>query len=73
MTDFGFASFYKKDDGLTDILGSPLYMAPEIQEVQKYDSKVDIWSLGIIFYILLSGKPPYSGKTKEEILENIKK
>jgi serine/threonine protein kinase len=33
MTDFGFASFYTKDDGLTDILGSPLYMAPEIQEV----------------------------------------
>ena len=68
ITDFGFAQFYDPEKGgLTDTLGSPLYMAPEIIKKVKYDYKVDVWSLGVISYILLSGKPPFNGKTKDEI------
>jgi calcium-dependent protein kinase len=67
MTDFGFASFYNPKKGLDEVLGSPLYMAPEIVNRQKYDSKVDIWSVGVIAYILLSGRPPFMAKSKEEI------
>lgn len=69
ITDFGFAKCYDPSnfEGLDDVLGSPLYMAPEVVKKLKYDTKVDIWSLGIVTYILLSGRPPFSGKTKDEI------
>jgi calcium-dependent protein kinase len=68
ITDFGFAKFYDpKTGGLKESLGSPLYMAPEIVKNLPYDAKVDIWSLGVVAYILLSGKPPFSGTTKQEI------
>jgi len=69
ITDFGFAKCYDPQtfEGLDDILGSPLYMAPEIVKKMKYDAKVDIWSLGVMVYIILSGKPPFSWKTKDEI------
>ena len=68
ITDFGFANFLDpNEESLTDTLGSPLYMAPEIVKKVKYNTKVDIWSLGVLTYIMLSGKPPFNGKTKEEI------
>lgn len=69
ITDFGFAKCYDpyNFEGFDEVLGSPLYMAPEIVKKMKYDSKVDIWSLGIMAYIILSGKPPFTGKTKDEI------
>jgi serine/threonine protein kinase len=73
MTDFGFASFYNPEDGLDEVLGSPLYMAPEIISNQVYNSKVDIWSIGVVAYILLSGRPPFRGNNKYEILESTKK
>lgn len=71
LTDFGFACFFKKDKGLKQVLGSPLYMAPEIVQEQTYDSKVDIWSVGVIAHILLSGCPPFFGKTKLDIYRSI--
>lgn len=72
LTDFGFASFYNPKKGLDEVLGSPLYMAPEIINRQKYDSKVDIWSVGVIAYILLSGRPPFMAKSKEAIFQQVK-
>lgn len=42
-------------------------MAPEIVKSLPYDTKVDIWALGVMTYIILSGRPPFKGKTKEEI------
>jgi len=68
ITDFGFASYFDPKEGLNEVLGSPLYMAPEIIDGQSYNSKVDIWSIGVIAYILLSGRPPFKGKNKAEIL-----
>lgn len=68
ITDFGFAKCYDPmEGGLEDTLGSPLYMAPEIVKKVKYDTKVDIWSLGVMTYVMLSGKPPFTGRSKEEI------
>ncbi len=72
ITDFGFACFFKPGDAaLREVLGSPLYMAPEIIQEQPYDHKVDIWSIGVITYILLSGRPPFKGKSKNEIFRSI--
>jgi calcium-dependent protein kinase len=67
LTDFGFATFFKKEQGLKQVLGSPLYMAPEIVQEQSYNSKVDIWSVGVIAHIMISGCPPFFGKSKMEI------
>jgi serine/threonine protein kinase len=69
ITDFGFSKFYDPttEEGLDEVLGSPLYMAPEIVKKLKYDTKADIWSLGILAFIILSGRPPFTGKLKDEI------
>jgi len=68
LTDFGFSQFFDPEqDGLTETLGSPLYMAPEIVKQVKYDAKIDVWSLGVIAYMMISGKPPFLGRSKEEI------
>jgi calcium-dependent protein kinase len=64
VTDFGFACFHNPLEGVSDVLGSPLYMAPEIIKEENYCEKVDIWSVGIVTYILLSGRPPFKGKVK---------
>lgn len=52
-------------------MGSPLYMAPEIVREEPYDKSVDIWSVGVIAHILLSGCPPFYGKTKQDIYRSI--
>ena len=61
IADFGFACLFDPHDGLTTILGSPLYMAPEIIMGQNYNEKVDIWAIGVITYMLLSGRNPFPG------------
>ena len=72
ITDFGFAKCYDpQEGGLTETLGSPLYMAPEIIKKLEYDCSVDIWALGVLTYIMLSGKPPFKGRSKDEIFIEI--
>lgn len=58
--DFGFAKTGKEMTGTT--LGTPLTMAPEmINGDAKYSSKTDLWSIGIVFYQLIYGSPPFFG------------
>lgn len=52
--------------------GTPYYIAPEVLK-KKYDEKCDIWSIGIILYILLTGAPPFNGKNEQEIYKKILK
>lgn len=65
LTDFGFATNFDKN--LKDVLGSPYYMPPEIIMEDHYDSKVDIWSAGIVAFQILSGKLPFNGDSKNEV------
>jgi len=53
------------------VLGTPLYMAPELVKQQKYTEKVDVWSLGVIVYQLLSGITPFDGNNMKEVNKNI--
>lgn len=50
--------------------GSPYYIAPEVF-LQKYNSKIDIWSMGVVLYIMLSGKVPFPGRNEHEIIQNV--
>ena len=56
---------------MKDTTGSPYYIAPEVL-TGEYDEKCDIWSLGIIMYTLLAGRPPFEGKDVTEIIKNVK-
>ena len=67
ITDFGFAKIFKKDQGLSEILGSPLYMAPEIIKRTGYDSAVDVWASGVVLHIMLVGEPPFIASTKKGV------
>ena len=67
LTDFGFATSFKKGEMQDLTLGSPLYKSPELVREEKYDNRVDIWSTGVITYILLCGKPPFIENNKTDI------
>ncbi len=72
IADFGFAR--KIPDGQKEDLqcGTPIYMAPEIVEGREYECEVDIWSTGVITYILLSGDAPFKGNNKLQIQREIR-
>jgi len=72
ITDFGFACHFDPNQDMNLSLGSPLYMAPEIVDHKPYNNSVDIWSIGVITYIILSGKPPFSGPSKDDIFNSIR-
>ncbi len=67
IVDFGLSTS-TKNGSLNMRCGSPGYVAPEILNDQGYDEKADIFSAGIILYILLTGKFVFSGKNYKEIL-----
>ena len=63
IADLGFASKYDKKKGLDLVLGTPLYMAPELVKHTKYSEKVDVWSLGCCLYYLCTKKDPFEGRS----------
>lgn len=71
LSDFGFAKIFKNDEMTKTICGSPIYMAPEIIKNNKYNNKTDLWSIGVILYEMLVGKPPYKAKTHIQLLHKI--
>jgi len=71
LTDFGFARYFDKTTLVETLCGSPLYMSPEIIKYKKYSHKADLWSIGVIFYELLTGRPPYNAKTHYELQKKI--
>eukprot|EP00808_Paulinella_micropora_P012134 g12520.t1 len=74
LADFGLSSFFMTpEEMLEDAVGTLNYVAPEVLQFQGYTKAVDVWSAGIIMYVLLSGELPFGGKTQEQIVERTKK
>jgi serine/threonine protein kinase len=73
VIDFGTARKFTPGKKLRQVIGTPFYMAPEIFAERKYTEKADCWSLGIVLYILLTGKAPYCGNNEEKITQQARK
>ncbi|XWS67130.1 hypothetical protein CRYUN_Cryun05aG0260400 [Craigia yunnanensis] len=73
IADFGFARSLQPRGLAETLCGSPLYMAPEIMQLQKYDAKADLWSVGAILFQLVTGKTPFTGNNQIQLLQNIMK
>ncbi|RHY17503.1 hypothetical protein DYB25_009211, partial [Aphanomyces astaci] len=73
IADFGFARHLESTSLAETLCGSPLYMAPEILQFQKYDNKADLWSVGTILYEMVVGRPPFNGANQVQLLHNIQR
>nr|XP_010906537.1 phosphoenolpyruvate carboxylase kinase 1 [Elaeis guineensis] len=73
LADFGSAECF--DDGrrraMTGLVGTPYYVAPEVVAGREYGEKVDVWSCGVILYMMLGGMAPFCGESAVEILEAV--
>ncbi|CAN6349245.1 unnamed protein product [Urochloa humidicola] len=70
VIDFGLSVCFRPGDRFSEIVGSPYYMAPEVLK-RNYGQEIDIWSAGVILYILLCGVPPFWAETDEGIAQAI--
>jgi serine/threonine-protein kinase ULK3 len=67
IADFGFAQYFDDSDHGKSFRGSPLYMAPEILKCKNYDSKADLWSVGVILFEVIFGYAPFSSPSIDEL------
>eukprot|EP00931_Biecheleriopsis_adriatica_P073705 TRINITY_DN47938_c0_g1_i1.p1 TRINITY_DN47938_c0_g1~~TRINITY_DN47938_c0_g1_i1.p1 ORF type:complete len:499 (-),score=106.17 TRINITY_DN47938_c0_g1_i1:89-1585(-) len=71
LIDFGFAREFRHGQVLTTKVGSPYYLAPEVLS-GRYVQSVDMWSLGVIMYLILCGYPPFNGQTEVQIVDAVR-
>lgn len=71
LIDFGLASYYLPTKNLETKVGTPYYVAPEVL-AGNYNREVDVWSIGVIWYTLLTGCPPFQGDSINKVYEKIK-
>lgn len=67
LADFGFAKILNEGSVAQTQLGTPMFMAPEIFNEEAYSYKVDVWSLGVISFELLTGEPAFKAKTLAQL------
>jgi calcium-dependent protein kinase len=75
LIDFGLSRKYSKNAGpkrMASIVGTAYYMAPEVLKRGGYTNKCDMWGLGAILYMMLSGRPPFDGESDRQIMEAVR-
>ena len=72
ICDFGTSKIFEKGIFNQRMVGSSYYIAPEVLQKQ-YNEKCDLWSCGVILYIMLAGKPPFGGQNDREIINNVRR
>jgi len=70
LIDFGLAKRVGNNEVMNAPNGTPYYIAPEVLK-GSYTTQCDNWSMGIVLFIMLSGKPPFGGKSNKEIIDNV--
>uniref|UniRef100_A0A8B9L103 non-specific serine/threonine protein kinase n=1 Tax=Astyanax mexicanus TaxID=7994 RepID=A0A8B9L103_ASTMX len=72
LADFGFGNFYKTGEPLSTWCGSPPYAAPEVFEGKEYEGpQLDIWSLGVVLYVLVCGSLPFDGESLPALRQRV--
>eukprot|EP00826_Nyctotherus_ovalis_P024936 TRINITY_DN1924_c0_g1_i1.p1 TRINITY_DN1924_c0_g1~~TRINITY_DN1924_c0_g1_i1.p1 ORF type:complete len:511 (-),score=154.05 TRINITY_DN1924_c0_g1_i1:187-1719(-) len=71
IIDFGLSTKFISENSMKDIVGTPFYVAPEVLQ-GVYTNACDVWSLGVVLYTMLNGKPPFTG-TSSEVLSKVSK
>lgn len=70
LIDFGFATKFR-DHRLSSTVGTPYYVAPEVL-AKNYSKECDIWSLGVLLYMMVFAEPPFKGKTNSQIFDQVR-
>ncbi|KAK9056743.1 hypothetical protein SSX86_024106 [Deinandra increscens subsp. villosa] len=73
LADFGSAEWFGMNERgtMTGVVGTPYYVAPEVLSGREYNEKVDVWSAGVILYIMLAGVPPFYGESSADTFEAV--
>jgi calcium/calmodulin-dependent protein kinase I len=71
VVDFGSAVWLLEGRCVGGVVGTPYYVAPKVLMGREYNEKVDVWSAGVILYIMLAGVPPFYSESVAEILEAV--
>uniref|UniRef100_A0ACD5YVZ5 Uncharacterized protein n=1 Tax=Avena sativa TaxID=4498 RepID=A0ACD5YVZ5_AVESA len=71
LGDFGSAEWFGDGRTMSGLVGTPYYVAPEVVAGREYGEKVDVWSAGVVLYLMLSGSVPFYGATAPEIFEAV--
>jgi calcium-dependent protein kinase len=72
LIDFGLAKQIESNEVMNAPNGTPYYIAPEVLK-GSYTTQCDNWSMGVVLFIMMSGKPPFGGKSNKEIIDNVLK
>lgn len=70
LIDFGFATYFRENPPKS-VVGTPFYVAPEVLS-KNYSKECDVWSLGVLLYMMIFADPPFKGKRNTQIFESIK-
>ena len=73
IADLGFARELLYNELSDTICGTPLVMAPEVLNGKRYNHKADVWSLGIVFFEMIAGFTPFTGRDKPDLKRNLEK